>query len=584
MTKKIILFLAVLMWSSSGFALVTDFGLDPLDQTGTAGPLGMGNAYFATSGDMNSLFYNPAGFADAKGMILSVKDSQNFALGLGYGTPVGSVGFGVTYKKVEQLDFAGADSNYANSIGVVAYGVKYGRVSFGLTLKTLLNQTLSRKGFSDASQSGGVDGDVGLMWQPWDFATIGLSLRNVGGSAFTIASSDETFPRSSRIALKLSLLGDDSIYYNDTFGVDLAGDSENVDIEGRNLTNAYAGIEMTYMGWLFLRVGSENLYGLGTAEGSNAVSSVGIGVKTGDFRIDLASYKDPLTDSNVGVVSLSYTSMGFKLFEEAAQATQEAPEKDMLVLSAPEDDITTYDDSITVAGEVRHGAEVTINGTSAFVDSSDRFSAIQSLNPGKNLIEVQSKLGAEVKTSERKVLRKAKVVIAEESDLNKKITDEVISKEKELDLREADLKQQSLKGVDVSQQLKELSKERDALDVKKAVLEDEKNKLEQRKDKVENLVTLGVIEVSPKKSFEIEAPIKRGEMIMWLARSAGLSTAAGSQTPFTDVPPGSEYAAYIRAALDRGLISVPADKKFRPDDPVTENDAQEFFKAFGVIK
>lgn len=582
--KKILIPLFILLLSSASFALVTDFGLDPLDQTGTAGPLGEGNAYYASGGDMNSLFYNPAGFADAKGMILSVKDSQNFTLGLGYGTPVGSVGFGMIYKKSEQLDFGGVQSKYANSIGVAAYGAKFGRISVGLALKTLLNQTLSRQGFGDVSLSGGLDADVGLMYQPWDYATIGLAVRNAGSSSFTIASSDETFPRSSRIGLRVSLLGEDSIFYNDTYGIVLMDDSENVNIEDKTLTNSYSGIEMSYQGWLFLRAGSGSMYALGTAEGSDAVSSFGLGVKMGDFRIDLASYTDRITDSNVGELSISYTSPGFKLFEEAAQPTQEVQQKDLLVVSAPQDDITTYDETVTVAGEVRHGAKVTINGTEAFVDDSDRFSAVQSLAAGKNLIEIQSSLGGEAKMVQRKVLKKAKVVVAEEVDLNKKIADEVTNKEKELSDREADLKQKSLKGIDVSAQEKQLATEKDELDVKKATLLDEKKKLDERKDKVENLVTLGVIEVSPKKSFEIEAPIKRGEMITWLIRSAGIPTMTGAKTPFVDVPEGSEYAAYISAAADKGLITVPADKKFRPDDPVTEDEAQAFFKAFGVIQ
>jgi hypothetical protein len=144
MIKRSLVIFILLVMSRGSFALVTDFGLDPLDQSSGARPYGMGDAFTAASGDLNSLFYNPAGFAGLEGMTATIKDSKNFSLGVAVGTGFGSIGAGFVYKNYTGFQHLGLRSTYDDNIGILAYALKLGSVSFGVTGKSLLTQSLAQ--------------------------------------------------------------------------------------------------------------------------------------------------------------------------------------------------------------------------------------------------------------------------------------------------------------------------------------------------------------------------------------------------------------------------------------------------------
>ena len=222
--------------------------------------------------------------------------------------------------------------------------------------------------------------------------------------------------------------------------------------------------------------------------------------------------------------------------------------------------------------------------SSDLVESDGKYKAIQPLISGKNLIEISAALDSETKTILRKVLRKAKVIIEEEKEVNNKIVQEGLIKEAEITRKEEEIKKDKEKGVDVTQKEKDLVEVKTKAKETKVKLLEEKKKIEERKEKVENLVTLGVIEVSSEAKFEIEAPITRGEMISWLVKATGLAIPKVEEAVLIDVPKNHKYAPYIKAALDAGYLTIGTDGKFRPDDPAKQEEGQAFFKAFGIVK
>jgi hypothetical protein len=278
----------------------------------------------------------------------------------------------------------------------------------------------------------------------------------------------------------------------------------------------------------------------------------------------------------------------FKLPEEVktaeAKIIPQVAQKELLRIYFPSDDHTTYDENLVISGESRPKASVLINGVHAYVEIDGKFKAVQPLIPGKNLIEINASIDRETKTIYRKILRKAKVIIEEESGVEKKMVQEVLSKEAEITKKEKEINKDKEKGVDVSQKEKVLIEEKTKVKETKVKLLEEKQRLADRKEKVENLVTLGVIEVSPEAKFEIEAPITRGEMISWLVKASGLALPKVEDAVFNDVPKNHKYAPYIKAAFDAGYLTIGTDGKFRPDDPTKEEEGQAFFKAFGIVK
>jgi len=584
--KKFILILSFLMFSICSYALVSDIGLDPLDQTSGAKPLGLGGAFAGASNDVNCLFYNPASLAHSKGIIVTAKDIKNFSLGVAYETGIGNFGVGTVYKDYEDFIVGTVKTKYENSLALFSYGTGPDWLSFGITLKAVLSQRLSIAGSPDQSSIGGNDYDAGILWKPVNYASIGLIVRNAQNGSYKLGSSEEAFPRSTRAGIVLDLLGKNSIFHSDNFGLKAALDSESGNAGDSLKQNSFYGLESSYNNWLFVRFGGSSIFKI---DSNVACSSFGLGFKYGDSEIDMVGLKDPITEGQISYVSLSYSPREFVLFRppvevKTVEVKPVVVKKDLLRIDFPKDDYVTYDENIIISGETRPKAVVLINGVHAYVESDGKFKAVQPLISGKNLIEISAALNSETKTTLRKVLKKAKVIIEEEKEVNIKIAQEVLSRETEITRKEEEIKKDKEKGVDVTQKEKVLVEEKTKAEETKVKLQEEKKKIEERKEKVENLVTLGVIEVSPEAKFEIEAPITRGEMISWLVKATGLAIPKVEEAVLIDVPKNHKYAPYIKAALDAGYLTIGPDGKFRPDDPAKQEEGQAFFKAFGIVK
>lgn len=577
--KKLSLIILLLFSSISSYSFISEMALDPLDQTGTARPIGMGGAFISVSDDVNSLFYNPAGLADSKGLTVNFSGSNKLSIGVAYGTSIGNFGLGYVSKNYDAFKYAGIKTNYESSLLLLGYGVEMEKFYLGLNLKTLMSQRISQTGIRDLASNTGYDMDGGLIYKMNQYTSFALLLHNFMAGKYKLGSSDEAFPSSIKYGIAMDILGKNAAFNNDTYGIKAALDLENMNVVSIGpRVNSFIGFEGSYNGWLFARAGGSVYDRFGS-------SSYGIGCKNGDASIDIAVFKEPLTGGQVSYLSVSYFPPQFVL---AASTLPRAPEgtraKEVFTLIAPEDGFITYDENVNITGRAEPKSSILVNGINVYLSDDGRFNALQPLLPGKNLIEIEGSLGQKKKTEQRKVLKKAKVVIAEEQSLNKIIDEEITKKEAELNRREESLKNFKLKGIDVSMEERSLAEERKKLEIRKAELYGAKEKMKERKEKVENLVTLGVIEVSKDKSFAIESKITRGEMITWLVRAAELPIPRVEGPVFSDVPANNIYAPYIKAAADAGIIRSLPDGKFRPYDPVTEEEGEALFRAFGIVR
>jgi hypothetical protein len=599
--KKLLLAMSFILFSTNAFALVTDIGIDPLDQSSGARPLSLGGAYAGMSNDINSLFYNPAGLANSRGIILTAKDIKNYSFGVAYETGIGNFGIGAVFKDFNGVDISDTtQAKYEQDLTMVSYAVGldklgFDKLSVGLAVKSLVSLRTTIPGEADRTTGSGSDYDLGVLWQPIDYASFGMVLKNCSGTEFKLGASEEAFPRATRIGVAVDILGKNSILHDETVGLKGLFDIESGNAGDSQKSNSYYGFEYSFNSWLVARVGGNSTL---LGESNVSGSSFGLGFKFEDAAIDLASLRDPLSQSQVSYISLSYFPRKFAIFkapeaqapaptEKHAEKTTLSPKeplKELLKVYSPVDDYVGYDENTVISGETRPKASVLINGAQAYVADDGQFSAVQPLNPGKNLIEIVASQNYETKTVFKKVFRKAKVIIEEEVSLDKQIAQEVVSKEAEISKKEAELKIEKEKGADVSNEEKALAEVKVKHAEKKETLLKEKKKIEERKEKVETLVTLGVIEVSSEAKFQIEAPITRGEMISWLVKASGLAVTDVTEPVFADVPQNHKYATYIKAALDAGLIKGDTDGKFRPDDPAKEDEGQAFFKAFGIVR
>ena len=546
--KKLFLILLFLLLSGHCFAIITNIGINPLDQSSGAKPLALGGAFVGASDDLNSLFYNPAGIANATGLIITGSDFEqfyikNYSLGLVFATDYGHFGIGTVSKRYDDIGINDSQAvSYDDDMALVSYGIGTEKLSFGLTLKTSLMQRLAEPGFSKTVNNAATDFDAGILWKPINYASFGVVMRNLSGSAFKFDASHEASPTSIRTGLQLDLIGKNSIYHDDTFGLKTSFDEDNIKIAKVLRQNSYYGAEGSFNDWLFLRLGGSSVFNID----SNVLgSSTGIGFKFDWGEVDFASVKDPLTQMQTSFVSLSVATE--LMVAKGHEIIKHLPGlKDLLTTSLPDDDIVDTE-NIIISGETRPNATILINGAQAYVDNDGRFKVVQPLLLGKNLIQISASLEGESKIIEKKVLRTAKVTIAEEESINKRITMETSAQEKEK-------------------------------------LLDEKNRLEAGRIKVENLVTAGVIDVPQGSNFQMDAFISKGELISWLVTASGMKLPEVTGPVFPDVPKDHKYAPFIKAALDAGLIQADSDGKFRPDDLVRENEADNYFKAFGISR
>ncbi len=255
--KRTIIAILILLTSAGSYGVITDLGIDPLDLSSGSRPLGMGEAYTAATGDVSTLFYNPAGIARSKGLTSTFSSMNNFSMGAGYETGIGNVGFGIIYKSYDNISSEETKTSYSSNTIVLGWGASFGQFSFGISLKGLLSQRLSVAGNPDLAANSLYDGDAGILWEPLEYVTIGFVSHNALDQSYTIGGTTESFPKTSRAGIDLRLIGTHSLLASDVFGIRLAYDSESGVFGDQQVLNYYYGTEISVFDTFFLRAGGE---------------------------------------------------------------------------------------------------------------------------------------------------------------------------------------------------------------------------------------------------------------------------------------------------------------------------------------
>ena len=519
-------------------AQFNELGINPFNMdTGGGRPLGMGAAFVGLADDVNCALYNPGGLAWAKGISLTISDSESISAIQAYPTGYGaSFGLAVINNVVSDIPIPAGDAFSSSNLVVISYGTKlnflpalyempfFQRLGIGANIKGLVGQKLRRTGQLDRAATGW-DMDVGLLWKGGEWWSLGASAQNIlpagtfgsGGLIKSDIGDEEGIPAVGKIGASARVIGD--IYSPIYMEQDELTLGAEVDVANSKPVLFRLGGEWGFSKTFFVRAGLMQQH-----KGGDEVSSdinFGLGYRTKRWGIDLASYQEPLTEQRYYCVSLSYFPAEWIVIRQLDIERPRIIMDDPIESISLEDNIVTYDDKIEIVGKAKPGVEVYINGLKTSKDPDNTFRAIVPLRLGKNLIVVEARYDGEKKSWNYKVLRKARVKIADEE----KVAD-----------------------------------------------------LEKKKEKVEELVTMGVIEITPDEEFELEVGITRGELASWLVNAAGMALPAVEKDLFPDVPKDHPLAPYIKVVVDKKLLLPFPDGTFRPEAIVSREEGDAIFK------
>jgi hypothetical protein len=295
-------------WSAMPAALPaqeeSSAGIAALDIPTGARPLGMGRAFVASSGDIQGLFYNPAGLAarDSIGVSFSrYEGASDLDLNGNFGAvsfPLlrGSATLAISYEDLGEFELTGSTADplgtqdLSNVLFVGSYALRLGpRAAVGASLKYLRSDL----GVADGN---GVAFDAGALLRPSATfpLTLGVALLNLGPEITykfedAPAQGDEESTGDdlpSRIRWGMALDVGELTNPESDYGVQLAGDVEH-DLRELGEVSLFGGAALDYRNLVTLRGGVlrlNNSFG----EKSSVGASLGAGVRWQRFRIDLA--------------------------------------------------------------------------------------------------------------------------------------------------------------------------------------------------------------------------------------------------------------------------------------------------------
>jgi hypothetical protein len=173
---------------------------------------GMGLAQVAASEGISSVYWNPAGLAEAENLLISSSGAGIYGTDyktLGMVLPVFGGGLGIlvlnaTYGDILEtnLDVSGRPVATGSTFGYdakafyLSYARSFGGIMLGTSLK-YLTQDLAGKGAS------GVGGDIGLLVKPSDIFSIGAKIENIISPQMKWDTSTDQLKTNYRIGASL---------------------------------------------------------------------------------------------------------------------------------------------------------------------------------------------------------------------------------------------------------------------------------------------------------------------------------------------------------------------------------------------
>lgn len=296
-----------------------------------AAALGMSNAVTASTGDVNSGYWNPAGLLKAEDKQLALMHASYFA-------------------NIAQYDYAGfampIDERSAFGVSVIRFGVDdilnttqlidsegnidYNRISlfsaadYGVTLSYArslpldglhygINAKIIRRIIGDFANSWGFGFDIGIQYQTKDEWKFGLMLRditttynvwNIDEEEFetisdAVPGENQELPETNEITLPKAQLGiakkfvihyDYSILAAANLNMQFAQTNDIVSTEFVSIDPAL-GFEFGYIDLVFLRGGVGNFQNITQIDGTGKLSfqpNIGLGFKYKGIQVDYA--------------------------------------------------------------------------------------------------------------------------------------------------------------------------------------------------------------------------------------------------------------------------------------------------------
>lgn len=349
---------------------LAELGITALKMDIGARRLGMGMTGSGTIDDIFALYNNPGALPWAKGVAVSLRDMSNTSAAQSYPTGFGTtLALGVTASKTESFSTSGGvvNSSSYDSLSLAAgTRIEIGgkNLGVGLTLNSLVGQTLIRPGRIDATGNGW-DLDVGLLYRYYPWLSLGASAHNLlpentlgGGVIRWTNGNREGIPAYYRAGASARLIGEVSPWSVEGQSLLLNGDYEYLSLTRQSAFRL--GWEWALYQKYFLRMGfSPDL-------------AWGAGIKFGDWQTDFSISKNPLKDEKQIFLSLSFYPAEWMILSQ--------PIKRLNLV----DGQRTYYPSVEAKGEVWPGVKLKINSQPVTVGEDAQFSQTLPLALGEN--------------------------------------------------------------------------------------------------------------------------------------------------------------------------------------------------------
>jgi hypothetical protein len=539
--RNILVVILLFILNCQALGALSPFGFIPFYSYLGPRAQGLSGSVIGISGDPSSIFFNPGELSFSNGVELGIKDFNNI-----YGMQVYPTGYGLALglgliHHSSSLNNDTVRTSFSNLVVGVGFTLQSiflfkqfdwaKNLGFGVSAKSILGQTLHQFGLPDRGATGfEVDAGIGLRITDW--LKFGASANNILPLEYGGKISWD-FEPAEEVPLKV----------NGGLALDVLGPDVPIKMKGMRLTvipnytyteqKSYLslGFEYSLNDFLFLRTGTNQ-------DGS----SFGVGLRQGEFGVDASYYVDPETKLKNSYVSFSYFPKNWVFLK-----LPEYLEKNPIIITDPKDEIMTYDPAIWIKGKIKPDITLKINTQDVVIDEDQNFAAELPLNIGKNLILFDCYYQDRKVTYYRKVFRRVKVEVAQEEEILDRLKKAKTDEEREK----------------FAQELKEVKKS---------------------KENLETLATMGVVDIDPEEKFNLKETITRGELVQWLSKVAGLTIEEVDEDVFKDIPRSHYLAPYIKAAVDADLVSGFPDNTFRPEEPVTQQEAEKIFAKFGITE
>lgn len=591
--------------AGSSYALQEGFAIDPTYIGVGARSLGMGKAFVGVAEDADTIFMNPAGLGKINSWKLTTMysnfmgDVKYSVLGGVVPMETGSLGFGYITSRVDNIWIMGSDATatthwptpvslgeYSNSVGFISYGfplekvVGFGKdIYVGANLKYFDQQG---SGTDEAYYAGGrgIDADLGILYSPKGWLSLGLTQQNIvpssfGGAVTYRSGVEESMPSITKAGAKIAVLGEeDAALIDSSLKLNIAGDIDLHSTENRPM-GVHLGAEFMPNNMLSFRAGIDRDPYPATVDISQATNiTYGLGLKLSGIRFDYAYH--PYS-------SISENATHFFSFSFVGEDKKEEPKaSEYITLLMPKDKFITRKDYVRIYGIVRPEVEqLEINGTEVpleVIDGEKTFkikTPIEGFGKRSFIAEAFGKNGENLDKKKRRILRVASfndvtddywafesIELGATAGLFEGYPDKLFRPNQVMTRAELTTMMVRVTKPDIKQT------------IEKKVFPDlpyyhwSVRYVDTAKD-------MGLVIGYPDKEFKADRKINRAENAMVAARFDAEYIVDPDDKPYVDVSKKHWAAGNIEALKEKGILDYISTERFAPKSGLTRAEAAE---------